>query len=145
MNRKQKLAIGLGGLVGIGILLSRKPSSQPPPPTGVTKFTIGIVNMPSSADRWSCAFQDTTTGIWYQRSNLPFPPPPSAGLLSPTDIAPFSVPVSAGILSISAAAGTGSSADSGITVPTVIAMYQINISVIDGGTYTFNFSTQIFS
>jgi hypothetical protein len=58
--------------------------------------------------------------------------------LSATDTAPFSVPVATGIFSIGA--GGGSSTEAGIVI-TVVASYQINISVSNGGAYTFDFFT----
>jgi hypothetical protein len=108
--------------------------------TSAISFTIGVANLPAGADRWNCAFQDPSTGNVYQRSNLVFPSPPSSAFLTPSQLAPMSVPVSSGILSIGASAGTGGTTDTGIVI-TVIASYQINISVSNGGAYTFDFLT----
>jgi hypothetical protein len=149
MDKDTKIALGiLGGATlvgGIVVAVMSGKKTPGPPPVGPASFTVGIANLPAGADHWSLAFQNPATGIWYQRSNLPFPPPPGSGLLKPTDVAPMSVPVSTGVLSILAAEGTGSNTDSGVVVPVIIASHQIHISVIDGGSYTFDFNTQKLS
>ena len=149
MDRNEKIAIGVVGgtlfLGGIVYAVTRPSEGKPTPGTGPASFTVRVVNLPAGADHWGLAFQNPTTGIWYQRANLPFPPPPGAGLLLPTDVAPMSVPVSAGILSIGAAAGSGGTGNNGVVVPIVVASYEINISVVNGGSYTFDFNTQVLS
>ncbi len=118
-------------------------STPTPPPTGgAAVFTIAVANLPAEATSWGCAFQDPATGIYSEPTNHP-----TTGLFTfgASEIAQISVPVSAGVLSISAFAEGGSSTEAGIMLPAQIVNYQINISVSDGGAYTFDFNTQKLS
>ena len=116
---------------------------------GAASFTVSVVNLPSGAVGFDCSFQDPETGTWYAPTNgwVPGDPIPSGDIISfaPLDKADFSVPVSSGILSIFAPGGSGNQTGQELTLPPVLASYKINISVVDGGAYTFDFSTQAFS
>jgi len=116
---------------------------------GPASFSLKAVNLPAGAIGWDCSFQDSVTGEWYAPTNgwVPGDPIPAGDIIcfSPLDSAQFSVPVSTGILSIFAPGGSGAQGGSEITLPPVLASYKITISVVNGGTYTFDFDTQKFS
>jgi len=101
-------------------------------PPGVANFMVSIINLPSEANMWGCAFQDPTTGEYYQPTNRPIM---GSHLFGASESAELSSPVSSGILSISAF-----SQASAMEV-TQIVNYQINMSVTNNGSYVFDFST----
>jgi hypothetical protein len=115
---------------------------------GAASFSVSVVNLPAEAVGFDCSFQDPTTGIWYAPTNgwVPGDPIPAGDIISfaPTAQAQFSVPVSSGILSIFAPGGSGNQTGGQISLPPVLASYKINVSVVDGGAYTFDFDTQSF-
>ena len=119
-----------------------------PTGSGSASFTVSVVNLPAEAVGFDCSFQDPTTGIWYAPTNgwVPGDPIPAGDIISfaPTAQAQFSVPVSSGILSIFAPGGSGNQTGGQISLPPVLASYKINVSVVDGGAYTFDFDTQSF-
>ncbi len=121
-------ALGLAAVIGIAM----SKAAPAPPPEGPVNFTIKIINLPAGANQWGCAFQDPATGEYHQPTNRP---PMGSHLFGPSESAELSSPVSSGILSISAFAMV-----SAMEV-TQIINYQISLSVTNGGTYTFNFST----
>lgn len=140
----EKAAIGLG-IIGLGIgaaltavaayFLTKGKEEKPPvppPPGGPVSFTIKIINLPSETNMWGCAFQDPTTGEYYQPTNRPIM---GSHLFGSSESAELSSPVSSGILSISAFS------QASIMEVIQIVNYQINMSVTDNGVYVFDFST----
>lgn len=128
-----KGAIVLGSLAAAGVLafvLSQKVGAAPPP--GPVNFTIRIINLPSEANMWGCAFQDPATGEYYQPTNRPIM---GSHLFDSSESAELSPPVSSGVLSISAFLQV-----SPMEV-TQIVNYQIDMLVTDKGSYVFDFST----
>ena len=123
--------VGAAAVATAVILLTRKAPEPPPPPGGPVNFTIKIINLPTEANQWGCAFQDPATGEYYQPTNRP---PMGSHLFDPSESAELSSPVSVGILSISAFAQVSA------MMVTQIVNYQISLSVTKGGTYTFDFS-----
>ena len=97
MDKNEKIALGVGVALLAGVVIVVVVESGKKPSGGPASFTVRVINLPAEADRWSLAFQDPSTGTWYQRANLPFPPPPGSSLLLPEDVAPMRVPVSSGI------------------------------------------------
>jgi len=133
MNDKQKIAIGIGGILAVlGISALTKKTGVITPPIGTVNFAVKIVNLPTVANKWGCAFQDTSTGEYYPPTNIP-----KIGnqLFDSSGVAELSVPISLGILSISAFLTGASSFDITQTVN-----YQINMSVVNNNTYIFDFS-----
>ncbi len=137
MNNKKGTIIGLGLLAALGIyaVTRVKPTVPPivPPQTGPANFTVRIMNLPSGANKWGCAFQDPATGEYYQPTNRPLI---GSHLFDSSESAELSTPISSGVLSISAILMGATNFD-----VTQIVNYQIDISVTNNSTYTFDFST----
>jgi hypothetical protein len=127
------VAVGAG--IAVAVANSNKPVTpppEPPPEGGAVNFTIKIINLPPEANQWGCAFQDPATGEYSQPTNRPVM---GSHLFDPSESAQLSPPVSAGVLSISAFAQVS------VTMANQIVNYQISLSVAEGSTYTFDFST----
>lgn len=105
-----------------------KCAKLPPPPN----FAIKIVNLPSEANMWGCAFQDPATGEYYQPTNRPVI---GSHLFDSSERAELDPPVLSGILSISAFYMVSAMDIS------QVANYQVPITIVKGETYSFDFST----
>jgi len=89
--------------------------------------------------------KDPITVTWYSPTNgwVVGDPIPVGDIIyfEPTASALFSIPVTTGLLSIRAPGGSGNQDNSSITLPPVLASYNVTISVVDGGSYVFDFNT----
>jgi hypothetical protein len=130
---------GIFGLIWAGTALTKMKKNK-----GPASFSLKANNLPAGAIGWDCSFQDTVTGDWFAPTNgwVPGDPIPDNDIIcfAPSESAQFSIPVSTGILSIFAPGGSGAQDGSAITLPPILASYKITVSVVDGGSYIFDFN-----
>ena len=127
---RNKTAIGIGLIAGaIALVIATRANAIP---SGPANFTIGIINLPPEANMWGCAFQDPSTGEYYQPTNRPIM---GSHLFDTSESAELSLPISSGMLSISAFSQV-----SAMEVVQIVN-YQVSMSVTNNGSYVFDFST----
>jgi hypothetical protein len=146
MSKTEKiLAVGtvIAGI--LGLIWAMKELNKMKKTSGAASFSLKAVNLPAGAVGWDCSFKDPITGTWYAPTNgwVVGDPIPVGDMIyfEPTASALFSIPVTTGLLSIRAPGGSGNQDNSSITLPPVLASYNVTISVVDGGSYVFDFNT----